>query len=87
MSSRERIVKAWSTPTISNKEASDLFHRLNPVGNNQIEKAHFQKTLFEEALEADKEHTDLPSLMRPRINIQGTVTGRFKTKENKNEKD
>ena len=39
-SPRERIVKVWSTPT--EKEASDLLHRFNPAGNNQIEKAYMQ---------------------------------------------
>lgn len=32
-----------STPTI--QEASDLFHALHPLGDNQIEKAHFQKAV------------------------------------------
>ena len=43
MAPRERIVKVWSTPTVSDEEASRLFHRCNPAGNNQIEKAHFQQ--------------------------------------------
>ena len=35
----------------------------------------------------DKEHTQLPSMMRPRINIQGTVTGRFKAAPNLKEEE
>lgn len=65
VSPREGIVKFWSTPT--KKEAIDLFHSLNTAGNNQIEKAHLQETLFEEAVAFDQGGVDVPSLMRPRI--------------------
>ena len=78
--SRERIVKVWSTPAM--EAASRLFHRCNPAGNNQIEKAHFQKAWLAEAVASDKEGERLPSLMRPRINIQGTITGRVKAAPN-----
>ena len=63
MQPRERIVKVWSTPTI---DAETFFCQM-AAGNMQLEKAHLQKTLFQEGVDFDQESTAVPTLMQPRI--------------------
>lgn len=99
MPSRERIVKVWSTPTVEQREAESFFCQMAAAGDNQIEKAHFLRSRqeqaetvghsagFIEAVDADILSERLPSLMRSRINIQGTVTGRFKAAPNLKEEE
>lgn len=68
------------------KQDYEALSRIKPRERRVLVWSTPKMALFE-AEAFDKEHTDLPSLMRPRITLHGTVTGRFKCKQNIEEAD